>query len=722
MKIVNGIKVGGLQQKIFNLMLLFIVLLIGAYTAVGLWQQRSLSSIVQEAGAQQQAAITEVSEATMQGVLQTTMTQTTALQGYIANDLFDDVRTDVQTLQAFATGLFAHAELFPAVPVAPPSAENDGKPTVMLVHERGADPDSSEMLGLAGNMGEIMLAMFDASDKLSSVFVGTADGNMVLVNDRSATYVEADGTPRSLDIRHRPWYAQAAEAGELIFTGVELDAYTDVPMLECAAPVYRDGELVAVVSADIYLNNIADYVERSTGSGGFLCVIDGNGRVLFSSKKDGVFKVQYTEDAPDLRENEDEALAGFVTRALSETTGLELLIVDGEVCYMTAAPMPSVGWTVLSGVARSVTNQPTEAMLARYDEISTQAQGLYAQGAERSKQTLLVLTVLIVALAVTGALLLAGRIVKPLEHMTKRINALHDGDTAFEMEDAYRTNDEIEILAESFATLSKRTRSYITQITRITAEKERIGTELALATRIQADMLPNIFPAFPERPEFDIYASMDPAKEVGGDFYDFFLIDEDHLGLVMADVSGKGVPAALFMMVSKILVQNYAMTGRSPAEVLQAVNDQICANNREEMFVTVWFGILNVKTGEIVAANAGHECPALMRAGGHFELVRKRHGFVIGGLEGVKYREYTMTLRPGDRLFLYTDGVPEATNARSELFGTERMLAALNETPDAAPMDMIRQVRRAVDAFVQDAEQFDDLTMLCVEFLGEQKE
>ena len=140
------------------------------------------------------------------------------------------------------------------------------------------------------------------------------------------------------------------------------------------------------------------------------------------------------------------------------------------------------------------------------------------------------------------------------------------------------------------------------------------------------------------------------------------------------------------------------------------------------MFVTVWFGILNVKTGEIVAANAGHECPALMRAGGHFELVRKRHGFVIGGLEGVKYREYTMTLRPGDRLFLYTDGVPEATNARSELFGTERMLAALNETPDAAPMDMIRQVRRAVDAFVQDAEQFDDLTMLCVEFLGEQKE
>jgi sigma-B regulation protein RsbU (phosphoserine phosphatase) len=285
------------------------------------------------------------------------------------------------------------------------------------------------------------------------------------------------------------------------------------------------------------------------------------------------------------------------------------------------------------------------------------------------------------------------------------------------MDKAYRTNDEIEILAESFAMLSKRTRDYIQKITVITAEKERIGTELALATRIQADMLPNIFPAFPERPDFDIYASMTPAKEVGGDFYDFFLIDDNHLGLVMADVSGKGVPAALFMMISKILVQNYAMTGRSPAEVLRAVNDQICSNNREEMFVTVWFGILDTRTGKITAANAGHEYPALMPAGGQFELVKDKHGFVIGGMEGVRYREYELQLTPGAKLFLYTDGVPEATDANSELFGTERMLAALNAAP-AAPDGILKQVRAAVDGFVKDAEQFDDLTMLCLEYKG----
>ena len=325
----------------------------------------------------------------------------------------------------------------------------------------------------------------------------------------------------------------------------------------------------------------------------------------------------------------------------------------------------------------------------------------------------------LVLLALVGALVLARRIVRPIEHMTKRINSLSGSDAAFEMENVYRTNDEIEILAESFADLSKKTRDYIQQITVITAEKERIGTELALATRIQADMLPNIFPPFPERSDFDIYATMDPAKEVGGDFYDFFLIDETHLGLVMADVSGKGVPAALFMMISKILVQNYAMTGLSPAEVLQAVNNQICANNREEMFVTVWLGILDTETGKVTAANAGHEYPVLMmQQSGQFELVKDKHGLVIGAMDGIRYKEYELALTKGTKLFLYTDGVPEATNARNELFGTDRMLAALNTEPTAVPEKILRNVREAVDRFVQEAEQFDDLTMLCLEFKG----
>ena len=248
-------------------------------------------------------------------------------------------------------------------------------------------------------------------------------------------------------------------------------------------------------------------------------------------------------------------------------------------------------------------------------------------------------------------------------------------------------------------------------------ETSRIETELSMATRIQADMLPNLFPAFPERDEFEIFASMEPAKEVGGDFYDFFMIDDDHLGLVIADVSGKGVPAALFMMMSKILVNNFAMMGGSPAKVLELVNTQICKNNDEDMFVTVWLGVLEISTGKVTAANAGHEYPMIKKADGGFEIFKDKHGLVVGGMEGLRYKDYEFTLEKGGTLFLYTDGVAEATNAGNELFGTERMIAALNTAPDADPKMLLSNMKKAVDDFVGDAPQFDDLTMLSVKYL-----
>ena len=242
--------------------------------------------------------------------------------------------------------------------------------------------------------------------------------------------------------------------------------------------------------------------------------------------------------------------------------------------------------------------------------------------------------------------------------------------------------------------------------------------ELNTASGIQLHMLPSIFPAFPERSDFDIYATMNPAKEVGGDFYDFFLIDDDHLGLVMADVSGKGIPAALFMMATKILFQNYAMSGRSPAEILTIVNEQICTNNQEEMFVTVWPGILDLKTGKLTASNAGHEYPAIRRADGSFELFRDKHGFVAGGMPAMRYKNYELQLNPGDELFLYTDGVPEAANTAEQLYGTDRMLSALNSAGSDDPQDILESVKLDVDRYVGEAPQFDDLTMMCLRYQG----
>ena len=277
------------------------------------------------------------------------------------------------------------------------------------------------------------------------------------------------------------------------------------------------------------------------------------------------------------------------------------------------------------------------------------------------------------------------------------------------------TGDELEDLADSFQYMVAELNEYIRDLSRVTAEKERIGAELDVARHIQASMLPCIFPAFPERHEFDIFASMTPAKEVGGDFYDFFLVDDDHLAVVMADVSGKGVPAALFMMISKTLLKSAAQSGLSPKAVLEKVNDQLCENNDAEMFVTVWLGILEISTGKMKCANAGHEYPAIMRKGGDFELFKDKHGFVLAGMEGARYREYELELHAGDRLVVYTDGVPEATNGANTLYGTDRMISALNGARDGSCRQMLEALHRDVDSFVDGADQFDDITMLCIE-------
>ncbi|MCR4817657.1 MAG: SpoIIE family protein phosphatase [Fretibacterium sp.] len=284
-------------------------------------------------------------------------------------------------------------------------------------------------------------------------------------------------------------------------------------------------------------------------------------------------------------------------------------------------------------------------------------------------------------------------------------------------------SNEIGQLARSIDAMEAENLEHVANLVRVTAEKEQIQAELGVARKIQASMLPRDF-VLPGHPELSLFATMDAAKEVGGDFYDFFLIDADHLALVMADVSGKGVPAALFMVVARTLIRNRAQMGGTPAEILGDVNDRLCDGNDECFFVTVWLGILEISTGRGVAANAGHEYPALKRAGGAWELVRSKHSTVVAARKGMKFHDVEFELRPDDSLYLYTDGVPEATrivgfpaaNSNQELFGLERMTEALNRHESEAPEELLASMKREIDAFVGDAPQFDDITMLCLRY------
>ena len=281
-----------------------------------------------------------------------------------------------------------------------------------------------------------------------------------------------------------------------------------------------------------------------------------------------------------------------------------------------------------------------------------------------------------------------------------------------------KSNDEIGDLYHEIQEMQSRIVDYTGRMTTYAAEQSRIGTELELANRIQMSILPEVGPEIKDRKEFLLRASMTPAKEVGGDFYNFFLIDKDHLGLVMADVSGKGVPAALFMMASMILLKDLAVPGRKPSEILMQANNDICRNNKAKMFVTVWLGILEISTGLMTCASAGHEFPALRGSDKTFRLFKDPHGFVLGGMEDMKYKDYELKLSPGDALFVYTDGVPEANDAAGAFFGTDRMEEALNLAQPGHPKDILMKVRESVETFAGGAEQFDDMTMMCLEYCG----
>lgn len=283
-----------------------------------------------------------------------------------------------------------------------------------------------------------------------------------------------------------------------------------------------------------------------------------------------------------------------------------------------------------------------------------------------------------------------------------------------------KTNDEIEALSHSFEAMEENLRNYIKENREIVSEQEKIRTELNLAANIQADMLIKYFPPFPERTDFNIFASMTPAKEVGGDFYDFFLVDHDHLALVIADVSGKGVPASLFMMRSMLMIESLTTLTRSPSEILGTLNKMICDNNESKMFVTVWLAILDLKSGKLTAANAGHEYPIVKVPGKDFELYKDKHCFVVGGKKKAKYKDYEITLEPGSVIFVYTDGVPEAKNKEGKMFKLDATVDALNANPNADVETLTNNVKNSVSDFTKGAEQFDDLTMLCVEYLGQE--
>ncbi|MBR0085820.1 MAG: SpoIIE family protein phosphatase [Lachnospiraceae bacterium] len=721
MKKLFGIKRGGLQKKMILIVLAMLAALVVVFTVVSNYQGSMYERIVNDTGTEQQKAISQTSGETLQKTLMETLVNTTALQSNLADNDFSEVADNANMLATMAQVMLAGSEDPEPTKYGLPDPANEGQPSAMVLCEEGVDYTGSEYLAAISPLADVMLAMFKNSDKIDGCYIGLADGTDLCIDARPLNKLDENGEPIPFPVRERPWYKGALEAGEVYFTGIEEDAFSGKLMVTCSAPVIVNGETLGVVGIDIVMESMDDFMQLSAENGGSAFVVNEKGRVIVSTETEGIFAVKSPSESRDLRQLGNKDLANFVDHALKTNTALKDITIEGKQYYVSGSPMKTIGWTVISIIEKELTEQPEKAMIAEFDKISKEAQAAIRTGTANVNRSGWVVIAAILIISVWLVFYSVRKITGPLNEMTENVIESGKSGKQFELRDSYKTNDEIEILARAFDDLSQKTRQYIQDIQEITKEKERVNTELTMASRIQSGSLPHEFPAFPDRTEFDIYASMTPAKEVGGDFYDFFFIDEDHLCMLIADVSGKGIPGALFMMVSKAILKNNAMAGIPLSEVLAQTNETICTNNKMEMFVTVWIAVLEISTGRLKAANAGHEYPAVMKDG-RFELLKDKHGFVIGGMEGMVYKEYEMQLEKGDKIFVYTDGVPEAADPENAMFGTDRMLDALNADPGASPQQLMRNVQSEVDIFVKGAERFDDLTMLCIEYKGPAEE
>ncbi len=600
----------------------------------------------------------------------------------------------ITTLSEVITAMYDDPGNYVAREVLPPDASKENILSMQryFTSKNVKREDALEDLCLFGNLEELWIPIISEHESVvTNIYLATDE--LMVCCDRNANLAELDPDGESYyDYREMEWYKNAMEGdGKANFLKSYLDSYGRGLMTSCSAPFYKDGKRIGVISMDILTSDLnAGIIDVSLGEGSYAFLVDGDGDIIASPYMDrksdkfvNIVKTRLVES-----EISDNILGGKrgVVRGADEK-------------YYAYAPIESTGWELVISIPESQILQPINQM---------------------NNQIRFTIIIFIAIFIIVGmvVMILASRLsnlfTEPIIALEKDVEVISGGNLRHKA--VVRANNELGDLAHCVNSMAVSLDNYINDLTRITAEKERIGAELDVATHIQSSMLPCIFPAFPDRKEFDVFASMTPAKEVGGDFYDFFMVDDSHVAFVVADVSGKGVPAALFMVIGKTLIKDHTVPGADLETVFMEVNNILCESNSENMFITAFECVLDLVTGELRFINAGHETPFIYRKGGRFEEFRVKSGFVLAGMEDMVYKGGSLMLEPGDKLFQYTDGVTEATNAENELYGMERLANILGEVGEKNPNEILPAVKADIDAFVKDAPQFDDITMLCLEY------
>lgn len=636
---------------------------------------------------------------------------------------FKEVEAYVHGIAALAQNIYANPVHYPDREVALPVKGSNVLAAQLLRSKNMAEPtagQTAELLKL-GNVQDLLVQYNGNNPMVASSYVATVSGWMIQADYiADSKYKEGSGTPLPYEAAERQWFQRAllAQEGQVVYSDIIEDVHVGGDCIVCAQPVYRNGNIVAVAGIGFYLETISEIaLGTKIGESGYAFLVNGEGQIIASPDSEGEICRAALADI-DLRMGENVPLADAVNQVLAGERGLTKITLDGRQVYLVYEPLESMDWGFMAVmdveevIAPAVAGQ--QQILALRE---TAAKELDSAIGAMLFGLAVILAVMAVIVGVAG-MLFGRRVAQPIRALTDDVSKI--GADNLDHQITIATGDEVEELGNAFNAMTKQLKTYLQNLASVTAEKERIRTELTVAARIQEDMLPDA-KEFAGNAAFSIETSMTPAKEVGGDFYDFFLIDENRLAVIVADVSGKGVPAALFMVIAKNQLRSCIMSEESLEKAVAKANENLCANNRHGMFVTVWASVLNLADGTLTYVNAGHCRPLVKHARGKFEYLTELGGFVLAGMEGMEYRQSSVKLSPGDVLFQYTDGVVEANNTQGQFYGEERLQGFLNERKRKQET-LIPSVWEDIQGFQNGAEQFDDITMLTLCYRGDSTE
>lgn len=642
-----------------------------------------------------------------------------------AADQIDDefwiMSHDYYVLREQIVDVLKNPSNYPVRTLEPPRKENEGKYVLQFVCPENYDknnPNVKEKLSRIANLEPMMREIVRGNEGYTmDCFVALPDGAALSEDNLSGGKVDENGNVKSYDATKRDWFKGAVEKGDIYFTEDVMSHFYKIKELSWGLPVYLDGELVLVLNGSAPMKALEEKLnERNIGETGFSVLISDKGHIVYSPKAGGEL-AQDDDNTHDIRETANPSLASIVTKAINQETGFSPVTLDGVGYYVAYAPVDSVGWTLMMFISEGELERDNIALQGKLSNASDDTLDEFDKYVKINAAALLIGLFIVVLIIVHIISVRTKKALGPISTMTEEIKKMDGDNMVFEMKEEYKTNDEIEVLAKTFSDMSIRLQDSLMEVVQKTIQEEKMNAEIDAASRIQQAMLPGISEDIISIEEFDIYAYMVPAKHVGGDLYDYFLIDDNHLAFVVGDVSGKGISAALFMVLAKNTIQNQLkLYGTDVVKAVTEANKLLIRDNAAQLFVTAWVGVLTLGTGDLRFVDAGHELAAVSRQGKEFTIEKDNHSLVIGMLDRAEYKLNEAKLEDGDTIYLFTDGIVEAKDADGNLYKKERMLDALNQNPSASPKELDDAVRDSVQKFVGETEQFDDITTLVIRY------